>query len=195
MPKLTLKIKNHCSKKIRFSLFNVLYNSLNNIPIPKDVEITALVKNPKSKAFEVKYQDILVQIDIVPVMVNMLKSTNNRQLDFFKYDKRDLMFGGKTICELEPGLTIDRKPRPVKSVKRNYVDDDGCVQKWAENEYVKKWDPKEWNIADTKEVFILDNLVGVNINLLSLQEFELILNVHSKPELSQLMSKKTKKIK
>lgn len=109
------------------------------------------------------YKQFIDTVSHKPFFVNVYKSSNNRRLDFYSYNAMGV------VESLTPHLTIDGEPRPKRYF--DFTDEDGNT--WQEWEYKKKWDSKKWNIADTKELFILDFKTSIELDIRKGESFEL----------------------
>lgn len=149
--KLTIEIQSHSEKKKKIELFNSVmnYNKKNN-GLPKDISIHAIVEKGKHKQVR-KYNELLEYIEYQPIPVSILKTTNNRQLNFYT-----LQLDG-TGFPLIPSTTHDGEP---------------ILQR-----YTTKWNYKKWNIADTHDLFIINRCVFINLSVEPLQLFSIEFNV------------------
>lgn len=158
--KIILLLKNKSNERKLFSLFSVLNLSKFNYGIPKEVSTEAFaVWQGKNKKHD--YESLIKNAYYLPFVVRITKTTNNRQLYFFTID----MFGSK--WPIEPTLTINKHHRPQK---RNKIE--------GGFDYIDKWSPDKWNIADTGEYFALDNNNIIEIELLPKQIFEIVFKPH-----------------
>jgi len=158
---IKLIIKNNSSKN---------YKSLEILgfsdELPNGVNISCeLIESKKLKKTTTKlpYKKIIHQISYVPFVTNIIKTTNNRLIDFISQDAIG------RITDLVPQLTIKGKPRPKKYF--TITDDDGY--KYKDWDYKKQWDSKKWNIADTKERFFMNQCIKFILNLKKEQTFEI----------------------
>lgn len=114
----------------------------------------------------INYEKLIDMIRMEPMLVNIFESTNNRNLFFYTNYFRERN-------PMEPGLTIDGDPRPQKR------DSEG------ELHFIKNWDEKSWNIADTHEKFIMDGKELIIIkDLKPNRSFQIVFNVFAKTVLS-----------
>ncbi len=176
--KIVITIKNNSLNNQKVLLLNAMMDGF-----PDGISVSIRIIHPDGSFSDKTYNTLLEYTMMVPQLVNVIKTTNNRQLDFFNYDIRRF----KHPCE--PGLTIDKKPRQRKQVKDYNCGDigEGFVWVW---EYSKKWNPKKWNIADTGEWFILDGKCQlIELDILQKQEFEIVLNVSERIKLANYLKK------
>lgn len=134
--------------------------------LPNGVNISCeLIESKKLKKTTTKlpYKKIIHQISYVPFVTNIIKTTNNRLIDFISQDAIG------RITELMPYLTIDGKARPKRYFK--VTDIDGFT--YTDWDFKKQWNRKEWNIADTKESFAMNQCVKFILNLKKQQTFEI----------------------
>ncbi len=164
---IIIKIKSNNNHKQKLVLLNAMVNN----PEPPPGTLISVRINRPDGFVDIKYNQLMARSVFIPTIVNVIKTTNNRQLEFFTMDFR----GRKSA--MEPQLTIDRKPRPYKKVKYSHTDSDGHTDTWYEREYLTKWNPKIWNISDTGEQFIMDGKEIIELDILPLQEFEIVLAV------------------
>lgn len=158
-------IKNNSSKNHKYL---ELFGFYDNVPSGIDISVE-LIENKKNKnvCTKLSYKQIVQQISHVPFITNVVKTTNNRLIDFVSQDAI-----GK-ITPLMPHLTIEGKPRPKKHF--TVTDEDGhSYQEW---EYKRGWNEKEWNIADTKECFLMNHCIKFILNLKKEQTFEIELKL------------------
>lgn len=165
MKRIVLTIKNN-SKKNYKSL--ELFGFKEEKDMPEGIETKLeIIENGKSIGDKkMTYQDLVNQIKHKPCVVDVFKTTNNRRVDFYSLD----VYGVRTPAE--PSLTKYGNPRPERRVKCT----DGETT-WYESEYVKPWNPKVLNIADTHESFILTSYVLITLNIKAGQEFK----IHFRP--------------
>ena len=151
---LKLVIKNKAEAKVRLELFKV-YEScvkLNN-GLPEGVSVEVMCKKEKDEQVSVmSYTRLLGGIVHTPIAVRVLSSTNNRALSFFSTDAMGF------VCRIVPQLTIEGHRR-VKD--RMYWTMEDC------------W----WNVADTKERFVLDWTTFIPVALEPSQTFEIVFDV------------------
>ncbi len=136
----------------------------NNLPDTVIASTRMTYVNDRTKK---TYNDFLELVVHQPKMASFLHTTNNRQLNIFNR----LSNGG--LVPRMPRLTIDKLPRPQKAIV--LIDDDD--EEYTEFEYVEKWDPEKWNIADTGEQFILGGELLMELDILPKQEFNIFLSV------------------
>lgn len=118
--------------------------------------ISAKVRINKAEGFiDMDYTNILNQIIFVPLIVGFTKTTNNRQLNIFMYNRHGLKY------PIEPYLTISKQPR---AKVKNEI---------GEMVWKTKWNPERWNVADTGELFILDGKQIIELTIFPRQKFEI----------------------
>ena len=148
------------------------------VGVPAGVHITVKVIDEKNNViYKPTYFDMLTQFNIIPGVVSVESTSNNRLLDFWNLD----IYGGRRA--MEPGLTINKKPRPEKRIKM--TNEYGDV--WYEWEYKTEWNPKKWNIADTGEEFLMNNLIRVFLKLDKKSTFELCLNIKPRVNITDII--------
>ncbi len=155
MKKIVLTIKNNSLKNHNgVKLFH--YGKA----IPEGVDIKVDVVESGKLISEITYSKLIDHIACAYEIVNVLKSTNNRRLYFWRLDA----FGG--MQALEPDLEIDGTQREVKIGKEiTFGDFSFNESDMFLPEYKKQWNPKKWNIADTKEKFYLDFRINVFLDI------------------------------
>lgn len=166
MKQIKILIYNASLKKANFILFDEIKNNGRK----HKVECTVYIQT-KTSWQKVEYKNLINQIAIYPFVVNVIKSTNNRQLNFFSVNAFK-----KTPAE--PCLTINKKPRPKRRVKELYCPTELSYEDYS-YEYVTKWDSKKWNIADTGEQFLLAHCeMLIEVAIAAKQKFEIYFNVN-----------------
>ncbi len=179
---IILKISSGSTKKSKISLLNAWRSMyLPNFGLPSGIHVTVCIQKSNREFHYVEYEKLLQMLSYTPNMVNFETTTNNRQLSIFAIDA----VGHKN--DFEPSLTIDKKPRPEKRIKTYTSDDEDDW--WYEHEYIKEWNPKEWNIADTGESFILDNTVEIKLDLLPKQDFTIAIKVRKKIKINDILKR------
>lgn len=163
MNRVRIIVANETNKPITVNLMNALDPA---VPPGVSVEIMDC---------SVTYEQFIEYIRLCPVVIQFVRSTNNRQL-FFNYTDRYGGAGG-----LEPQLTIEGKPRPIKWMRQL---EDGHA--FDISEFATKWNPKKWNIADTHEKLIWEFGFHVELNLKKLQTFEIDFNIISLPVIESI---------
>ena len=138
--------------------------------------------NEVNKYTSVDYIQLLNQTLHDPMIINVVESTNNRQLDF------SMGYAMGRMQMLEPSLTIDRQPRPTKDVKCVQEEDGEVIYSWVEEEYITKWNPQEWNIADTQEKFIVDGKEIIDLHIFANQLFEISFSVTPRVDTVKILS-------
>lgn len=164
MKTIKLAITNPYKKPVVFNLFE----DGNKPALP----VNAYTQTSNSwEALE--YKKLVDQITIDPLIVNVQKSTNNRQLNFYNIT----MWGMKP--GMEPSLTIDKKPRLTKKLNQYFTNDRDLILCMTESmPYKTQWNPKKWNIADTQEHFLLThNTTCIEATILPAQRFEIYFEV------------------
>lgn len=161
MMQIILKIKNSNKKSLMMNLLGAMRAPMaDNCGLPKGITIEGFFHD-ESGITGLKYRDLLNQMSVDPILISVVKSTNNRQLDFSIGDN-----WGR-IQMLEPSLTIKKKPRPEHKVWDGFS--------WS-YEYKTAWKPKVWNIADTQEDFIADGREIIDLKIEPNQLFEIVFN-------------------
>lgn len=157
---IILKIKNINPHRVMMNLLGAMRTLMSdNCGLPKGITIEGFIDDGEIRGL--KYRDLLNQMSVDPILINVVESTNNRQLDFSIGDN-----WGR-IQMLEPSLTIKKKPRPEHKVWDGFG--------WS-YEYKTAWKPKVWNIADTQEDFIADGREIIDLKIEPNQLFEIVFN-------------------
>jgi hypothetical protein len=146
---IELKITNSNKKSVITNILCALNCSDDNFGLPSGISISVVNE-------QTTYEKILQHLTMQPLLICFIESTDNRQLFFYWQDA----FGAKG--QIEPHLTIDGLVRPKKRV---------LIDGEFEYEYVKKRNPKEWNIADTHEKPIWNHCSFVELHLKAKQTF------------------------
>lgn len=115
---------------------------------------------------KIEYNKIVDQFAVQPSIAYVFKSTNNRQLNFYTIN----MFQGKVYFEPQfeiiNGMAFGNVIQLRQRIKSN--------EPHEEWKYKRKWNPKKWNIADTKEYFLTAaNKFLIEVRLKPLQKFEI----------------------
>lgn len=170
--RLIINIKNSTSKARKLILLNGLVDSKHKLPkgITGKVDFITYDSKKNSCTNTYDYYKLVEQLEYTPYCVKIFHTSNNRQIDFYTHLIQRLMMGVEpSSVPLEPGLTKEGNKR-----KERYSD------KTNNYEYSPKWDSKKWNIADTKEIFILDNKIFFELKIKPKQKFRIIIDVEPK---------------
>lgn len=153
--KLKLKIENNNQEEIKATIFDVLSVNNKNLGLKEGIYIDVI----DEKEIKINYQQFIKSIYVNPIIVEFIKSTNNKQLYFYWKD----LYG----CSgpIEPKLTIDR-----------------CERSWV----VGEWNPNKWNIMDTHEMLIWKIGNYIELNIKSNQIFELEFNIVERKQINNL---------
>ena len=185
--KIAINIKNNLKANQEIVLLDSMFNSKGTLP----KGITSTVDIVEGENINtVDYSQLVEQLNHITYEVKIQSTSNNRQIDFYRRTKETLegyKYDGKPYFPMSPYLTKEGKPRKSKySIKSDcYV-------------FYPKWNPKEWNIADTHELFILDNKILFELQIKGKQKF--IINIDVTPKLdfskinTELMPKISKNI-
>jgi len=144
--KIKITIKNGDNTRRKITLFGILSEHNGNNGLPKNISVDVSIERGKDDWTghnTISYKDLLIQCSIEPIAISINKTTNNRQLNFCTMNA----YG--EISPMIPQLTKNGKKRPAND----------------------EWDEKVWNIADTHEIFPLDNRVLFYLSLKPKQKF------------------------
>lgn len=154
--KFKLVITNKTSEQQKARILYPLNVNEENFGLPDGVSLELQNK-------EITYNALLDHISKLPCLMKFTSSTSNRQL-FFGYQD-------ESGCEypIEPQKNIDGTLRERNSSDNIYDDF-----------FTNKWNPREWNIADTHEIPIWTFLNFIDLHLNPKQvfalEFEIVKN-------------------
>ena len=178
--RLIINIKNNLRTKQNIVLMDSMFT--NGKFTKKGITGTVEIIDDENKDNNriIDYSLLVKQINIVPFIVKIEKTSNNRQIDFYTRSKKTLQYGwryqDKPYLPLEPSLTKEGKARRWRySAKHNY------------EMYSPEWNTEEWNIADTHELFVLDRMIVFELQLKPKQQFNIVIDVEPKIKIDDRM--------